>query len=79
VPAHASHPWVVANDRLRAAGWAPQSTNEEAYVSTHAGAPWSRISPRRRQDLILGGAAAAVLAVPTAAVAALRRSRRRRA
>ena len=79
VPAHASHPWVVANDRLRAAGWAPQSTNEEAYVATHAGAPWSRISPRRRQDLILGGAAAVVLAVPTAAVAALRRSRRHRA
>jgi nucleoside-diphosphate-sugar epimerase len=26
------HPWVVANDRLRAAGWAPRHTNEEAIL-----------------------------------------------
>ncbi|HUV11241.1 MAG TPA: hypothetical protein VMX12_09695, partial [Acidimicrobiia bacterium] len=24
------HPWVVANDRLKAIGWRPQHTNEEA-------------------------------------------------
>ena len=78
VPAYASHPWVVANDRLRAAGWVPRSTNEEAFVATHAGAPWTRLSPRRRQDVTLGMAAAAVAAVPLAAVVALRRSRRRR-
>ena len=24
------HPWVIANDRLRAAGWAPRHTNEQA-------------------------------------------------
>jgi hypothetical protein len=79
VPAYASHPWVVANDRLRAAGWAPRATHEEAYVATHAGAPWSRISPRRRQDLILGAAASAVVGLPAAAAVAVRRSRRRRA
>jgi nucleoside-diphosphate-sugar epimerase len=78
VPAHASHPWVVANDRLRAAGWAPSYTNEEAYVATHAGAPWSRLSPRRRQDLILGVAAAAAVGLPAAAVVALRRRARGR-
>jgi nucleoside-diphosphate-sugar epimerase len=27
---YARHPWVVANDRLRAEGWAPSYTNEEA-------------------------------------------------
>lgn len=27
-----SHPWVVANDRLKAAGWRPQHTNEEAII-----------------------------------------------
>src|SRR5438094_53409 len=27
------HPWVVANDRLRAAGWEPTHTNEEAFVA----------------------------------------------
>ena len=26
------HPWVVANDRLRVAGWRPQHTNEEAII-----------------------------------------------
>jgi nucleoside-diphosphate-sugar epimerase len=26
------HPWVVANDRLRRTGWAPQHTNEEAIL-----------------------------------------------
>jgi UDP-glucose 4-epimerase len=26
------HPWVVANDRLRAAGWRPNHTNEEAII-----------------------------------------------
>lgn len=75
--AHAAAPWVLANDRLRAAGWAPSSTTEEAYVATHAGAPWSRISPRRRQDLILGAAATAVVGLPVLAAAALRRRRRR--
>ena len=78
VPAYASHPWVVANDRLRSAGWSPRASNEEAYVATHAGAPWSRISPRRRQDVILGAAVAATVALPAAAIAAVRRSRRRR-
>jgi nucleoside-diphosphate-sugar epimerase len=75
--AHAASPWVLANDRLRAAGWAPSSSSEEAYVATHAGAPWSRISPRRRQDLILGAAAAAVVGLPVAAAVAIRRRRRR--
>lgn len=26
------HPWVVANDRLRSAGWSPRHTNEEALL-----------------------------------------------
>lgn len=28
------HPWVVANDRLRAAGWAPSHTNEDTILET---------------------------------------------
>ena len=47
------HPWVVANDRLRADGWAPTSSNEEAYVATHAAGPLATISPRRRQEIAL--------------------------
>ncbi|HMC43539.1 MAG TPA: NAD-dependent epimerase/dehydratase family protein [Acidimicrobiales bacterium] len=29
---YAQHPWVVANDRLRATGWRPLYSNEEALV-----------------------------------------------
>ena len=31
-------PWVVSNDRMRAVGWRPTHTNEQAYVNgTEAG------------------------------------------
>lgn len=48
------HPWVVANDRLKADGWEPTATNEEAFVGAHAPGPLATISPRRRQELALG-------------------------
>jgi len=40
------HPWVVANDQLRAAGWVPRHTNEEAILlgsgaaDSHGALPW---------------------------------------
>ena len=49
-------PWVVASDRLRASGWEPRWSNEEAFVAGHAGSPWSMLSPKRRQELALGAA-----------------------
>jgi nucleoside-diphosphate-sugar epimerase len=70
------HPWVVANDRLKAAGWSPTSTNEEAYVAGHRPAPWALLSPQRRQELALGAAAAALAAVGAGTVALIRRARR---
>ena len=51
------HPWVIANDRLKAEGWEPASSNEEAYVGAHRAGPWATLSPRRRQELALGAAA----------------------
>jgi nucleoside-diphosphate-sugar epimerase len=57
------HPWVVANDRLRADGWEPAATNEEAFVGAHRASPWATLSPRRRQALALGGVAVAALFV----------------
>jgi nucleoside-diphosphate-sugar epimerase len=72
------HPWVIANDRLRADGWEPASSNEEAYVGAHRAGRWATLSPRRRQELALGTAgvvlAAGIALVATALVR--RRSRR---
>ena len=57
----ARHPWVVGNDRLRALGWEPSHTNEEAFVAGHAAAPWAQVSPQRRQEIALGVAGAAIV------------------
>ena len=69
------HPWVVSNGRLKTAGWSPQHTNDETFVDATAGTPWSRLSPRRRQELALGAATAGALGAVGAGVAVLRRWR----
>ena len=69
-------PWVVANDRLRAAGWEPQYTNEEAVVAGRPGSWWREMSPGRRQQVTLG-ASAAVVAGAVAAVVGVVAARRR--
>jgi hypothetical protein len=71
------HPWVVANDRLKATGWAPVHSNEETVVDTTEGMPWSRLSPKRRQELALGGAIVGIAGIVVAAFALARRIRRR--
>lgn len=75
---YARYPWVVANDRLRATGWEPGHTNEEAFVAGHAPGPLATMSPRRRQELALGGAGAALTATVVGVVAVLRRRSARR-
>ena len=72
------HPWVVANDRLRADGWTPSSSNEEAFVAHHRPSPWATVSPRRRQELALGASAAVLGVIGFGVVSAVRRARRRR-
>jgi len=58
-------PWVVANDRLKAVGWRPTVTNEQAYVEGTEGSWWTMVTPKRRQEIALGamvsGAAVAAL------------------
>lgn len=71
------HSWVVANDRLRADGWEPRSSNEEAYVGAHRAGPWATLSPTRRQELSLGAAVAALIGLTAGATALVRRRRRR--
>jgi nucleoside-diphosphate-sugar epimerase len=67
------HPWVVANDRLRALGWAPRHTNEQAIVDGLAtlGPPPSRL----RTWVIVGAALIGVLAAGAAVRGAFRRLR----
>jgi nucleoside-diphosphate-sugar epimerase len=73
------HPWVVANDRLRGAGWQPRYSNEEALVAGRPGSPWREMSPRRRQEVALGAAGLGVAAAVAGATTALARRRRGRA
>jgi nucleoside-diphosphate-sugar epimerase len=71
------HPWVVANDRLRAAGWVPAYSNEEALVAGTPASPWANVSPQRRQELALGAAVVGLAGIAAAAVLLIRRARRR--
>lgn len=76
--AYTMAPWVVANDRITAAGWRPTHSNEEAYVVATPGTPWSRLSPKRRQELALVAPVAALVGGAIAAVALVRHRRRQR-
>ena len=58
---YTEHPWVVANDKLRAEGWVPRHSNEEAYVAGTEGSRWSMLTPKRKQELALGASGAALL------------------
>lgn len=74
---YARFPWVVASDRLRAAGWTPQFTSEQAFISGHKTPPWGMLDSRRRQQIALGGAVIGGLALVWALLAVARRLFRR--
>jgi nucleoside-diphosphate-sugar epimerase len=65
------HPWVIANDRMRAVGWTPEHSNADAIDEAVASLP-----PRDPKPAIAAGAGGLLLAAGTAV--ALRRRRRRR-
>jgi nucleoside-diphosphate-sugar epimerase len=65
--------WVVASDRLRSTGWAPRSSNEEAFVMGNRPGWWASLSARRRQELSLGLLFGGIAAAVAGIVAALRR------
>lgn len=78
--AYATHPWVVAPDRLKAAGWVPEYTSEEALVATDEKVHWDDLPPGRRQNLnllLIAGGSGLLAAGAVAVVAALRRRRNR--
>ncbi len=71
-------PWLVANDRLKAAGWRPAVTNEQAYVEGTEAKWWTMVSPKRRQEIALGGLGVVLTTVAVVVVVAVRRARARR-
>jgi nucleoside-diphosphate-sugar epimerase len=73
-----SHPWLVANDRLKAAGWKPTVTNEQAYVAGTETKWWQILSPQRRQELALGVSGALLIGLVATTVVVVRRLVRRR-
>jgi len=71
-------PWLVANDRLKAVGWQPSVTNEQAYVEGTEAKWWTLISPKRRQEISLGGLVAGIVAGLVVTVKIVRRVQHRR-
>jgi nucleoside-diphosphate-sugar epimerase len=65
------HPWVIANDRLRAEGWAPAHTNADAIAEAVAS-----LAPRDRRPAIAAGAGGLLLVAGTAMVVRRRRKQR---
>jgi nucleoside-diphosphate-sugar epimerase len=71
-----THPWVVANDRLRTTGWTPAHSAAEAYVVADDGGPLAALSAKRRQQLSLGASGGALAALVAAVWLLVRRRRR---
>ncbi len=68
--AYLQHPWVIANDKLKALGWEPEFSNAEAYVAGHQPSRFDGVTAQRRQELALGAAGATVAAGAVAALGA---------
>ena len=74
---YAMEPWVVANDRFRATGWAPALSNDEALVAVTNAGWWASKSSRRRQELALGGSVGGLALAAAAIGVAIRQARGR--
>ncbi|MGH9105747.1 MAG: NAD-dependent epimerase/dehydratase family protein [Acidimicrobiales bacterium] len=70
---YAEHSWVVSGDKLRATGWAPEYSSEQALVVSDVRGHWEDLPQNRRVSLTLAGVAAAVLAAGAGSVAWWRR------
>ena len=70
------HPWVVANDRLRATGWSATWSNDEVFVAANRPGWWSSLTARRRQDIALGALVAVAVGLGGVIAAVARRDQR---
>lgn len=71
------HSWVIANDKLKALGWRPEFSNEEAYVAGYQPSRFDGVSAKRRQELALGATGAAIAAGAVGVVGAISWAARR--
>ena len=63
--------WLVSNGRLRAEGWTPTVTNEQAFVEGTDAKWWTMLTPKRKQEIALGAMVTGIfVAVITVLVAA---------
>jgi len=75
---YTQQPWLVANDRLKAVGWRPTITNEQAYVEGTEAKWWTMVTPKRKQELALGAMVAGLIATALSVFVIVRRVRRSR-
>ncbi|HXR23550.1 MAG TPA: NAD-dependent epimerase/dehydratase family protein [Acidimicrobiales bacterium] len=59
---YAEHTWVIAGDKLRATGWRPEYSSEQALVVSDERAHWDELPPNRRVSAALAAGAATMLA-----------------
>ena len=65
-----THPWVIANDKLKAVGWTPTHSNADAIREAVAA-----LAPRDPRPALAAGAGAVVFATGTMVLARRRRRR----
>ena len=70
--------WLVSNGRLRAEGWTPTVTNEQAFVEGTDAKWWTMLTPKRKQEIALGAMITGVFAALVTALVVVRKYRRRR-
>lgn len=70
--------WLVSNGRLRAEGWTPTVTNEQAFVEGTDAKWWTMLTPKRKQEIALGAMITGVFAALVTVLVVVRKYRRRR-
>jgi len=69
-------PWLVSNGKLRAEGWVPSVTNEQAFVEGTETKWWTMLTPKRKQEIALVAMVLVLVNVIAGVVFAVRRRRR---